>query len=213
MFTGIVQQIAQVAEIRRSGAAAVVALDLAERTADVSVGDSVMVDGVCLTAGAVNGSRAEFDVSSETLRLTTLGELRRGSAVNVEAAMRPTDRFGGHFVSGHVDGTGTILQKAPRPGEVRLRVGVTPQLAAQMVMKGSVAVDGISLTVAALEDTAFEVSIIPHTLEATTLKDKNAGTRVNIECNMIGKWVRRLLGDAAERPGALTMDKLKELGF
>jgi riboflavin synthase len=195
MFTGIVQKVAEVASVQHKGASSVVALEMAGLAADVKAGDSVMADGVCLTATGVRGSVAEFDVSAETLRLTTLGSLRHGSRLNVELAMRPDDRFGGHFVSGHVDGVGTIERITPLPGETRLRVRVPKELSEQMVMKGSVAVDGISLTVAALEAGAFEVSLIPHTLAATTLSEKKPGARVNVECDMIGKWVLRLLGE------------------
>ena len=215
MFTGIVQKVVEVASIQHKGASSAIALEMAELAADVKAGDSVMADGVCLTATHVRGSVAEFDVSAETLRLTTLGSLQRGSRVNVELAMRPDDRFGGHFVSGHVDGVGTIERITPLPGETRLRVRVPQELSDRMIMKGSVAMDGISLTVAALENGAFEVSLIPHTLDATTLSGKKPGARVNIECDMIGKWVLRLLGKGgtAGTGGRLTMKKLREEGF
>ena len=125
--------------------------------------------------------------------------------------MRPTDRFGGHFVSGHVDGTGTVASLVALAGETRLKVNVPPELTALMVMKGSVAVDGVSLTVAALSEGAFEVSLIPHTLGATTLSDKKPGARVNVECDIIGKWVRRFMGGA--QGGGLTLDRLEEEGY
>lgn len=172
-----------------------------------------MVDGVCLTATSIEGNTGAFDVSSETLRLTTLHNLDRGSQVNVELAMTPRDRFGGHFVSGHVDGTGRILDKARRPGETRLRVGVSDALTNQMIMKGSVAVDGISLTVAGLSSGSFEVSLIPHTIEWTTLRTKNAGAEVNIECDMIGKWVKKLMHNAEGQTDGLTMEQLRENGL
>jgi len=191
-------------------------VDLGDLAPDVSVGDSVLVDGVCLTATTRQGNRAQFDVSAETLRLTTLGGLKRGSRVNLELAMRPSDRFGGHLVSGHVDGTGTIVAKSPLPGETRLTVSVASRLTDMMVPKGSVAVDGISLTVAQLKDGSFEVSLIPYTLSATTLGMKAAGDRVNVECDMLGKWIRRLLrrGDEGrDAGGGLTLDRLREEGF
>jgi riboflavin synthase len=130
--------------------------------------------------------------------------------------MRPTDRFGGHFVSGHVDGLGTIVEKMALPGETRLKIKTPPELAQLMVMKGSVAVDGISLTIAGLEKQAFEVSLIPHTLKATTIQYKGPGASVNIECDMIGKWVRKFLspeGATKPREGQLTLEKLQEEGF
>ena len=216
MFTGIVQKVARVSTVERRGKSAVLRLELEELADEVTQGDSVLVDGVCLTATAVGGARVEFDVSAETLHLTTMGALKAGDRVNVELAMRPTDRFGGHFVSGHVDGVGAILEKAPRPGETRLKVSVPPELARMMVMKGSVAVDGISLTVAGLEDGAFEVSLIPHTLAATTLQHKGPGARVNVECDMIGKWLRKFVAAEDETQGAepgLTQRSLEEQGF
>lgn len=212
MFTGIVQNVARVSDVRAGGASSRIVLELGEEAREVSVGDSVMVDGCCLTATNLEGENVAFDVSSETLRLTTLGELKAGSGVNFELAMRPTDRFGGHFVSGHVDGVGRILKKERRPGETRLRIRTEPALTDLMILKGSVAVDGISLTVAALERGRFEVSLIPHTLQATTLTEKDTGSPVNVECDMMGKWIRRLVGGEGTDEG-LTMDRLREEGF
>jgi len=216
MFTGIVQKVACVSGMARHGSSAALRLELDELAPEVRTGDSVLVDGACLTAVAIRGGDVAFDVSAETLRLTTLGSLKTGDRVNVELAMRPTDRFGGHFVSGHVDGLGRVLKKTPLPGETRLRVGVPPDLARMMVMKGSVAVDGISLTIAGLEDGAFEVSLIPHTLEATTLQFKGPGAHVNVECDMIGKWLRKFAAEAdrAEGDGSgLSQHSLEEQGF
>ena len=210
MFTGIIGKVAKVTSVRSHGGAVVLEVDLGELASEVAVGDSVAVDGACLTATAASGGKVAFDVSAETLRKTTLGELGRAQEVNVELAMRPADRFGGHFVSGHVDGVGTIEQKAARSGETRLKVRVPRPLAAMMIMKGSVAVDGISLTIAALTEDTFEVSLIPHTLAATTLANKNAGAHVNTECDMIGKWVRRFAGGAG---GGLTLERLEEEGY
>jgi len=216
MFTGIVQEVGRVRTVRRRGAAAIVEIELGRLSGEVSKGDSVLVDGVCLTASDVLAETVAFDLAAETLGTTTLGQLGPGSAVNLELAMRPTDRFGGHFVSGHVDGTGTILEKTVRPGETRLVVQVPSALTDMMVPRGSVALDGISLTIAALRDGEFEVSLIPHTLGATTLGRKGAGAAVNIECDMIGKWVRRFLAGQAEvtgEGGGLTLEKLEEEGF
>lgn len=213
MFTGIVQQVAEVRAVRNRGTASTVHLDLAELTDKVNTGDSVMVDGVCLTATSFAGGQWAFDVSSETLRRTTLGELQPGSVVNVELAMQPTDRFGGHFVSGHVDGVGQIRDLSQKPGETRMGVRIDPALSDQMIMKGSVAVDGISLTVADLEDGYFEVSLIPHTMETTTLPEKKTGDDVNIECDMIGKWVKKFTQMEATEDNQLSMETLRENGF
>jgi riboflavin synthase len=213
MFTGIVQKVAEVQTVRHAGAASVLWLELDDLAREVKVGDSVMVEGVCLTATDIEAGGVAFDVSSETLDRTTLGLLQRGAGVNVELAMRPQDRFGGHFVSGHIDGTGRMIAKTKRPGETRLRVKVEPELTEQMIMKGSVAVDGISLTVAELARGRFEVSLIPHTLAMTNLRDKAAGDPVNIECDMIGKWVRKFARQSEGDEDLLTMDKLRENGF
>jgi len=216
MFTGLVQAVTKVSAVQHGGAASLLQLRLPELAAQVCVGDSVMIDGACLTAVALKGELVDFDVSSETLRLTTLGALRRGDRVNVELAMRPTDRFGGHFVSGHVDGQGTITRKDELPGETRLAVRVSRELVGMMVVKGSVAVDGVSLTIAALSEDGFEASLIPHTLEATTLASKGPGAAVNVECDMLGKWVMKLMGAegrAQAGGGSLTLDRLREEGY
>ncbi len=216
MFTGLVQKVAAVSSVQRRGSSSTLGIALGELAGEVSPGDSVLVDGACLTVSAMRGEEVEFDVSAETLRLTTLGALSSGSRVNIELAMRPSDRFGGHFVSGHVDGVGTILEKTPRAGETWLKVRVPPALMDWMVMKGSIAVDGISLTIAGLEGDVFEVSLIPRTLAATTLQFKGAGDRVNIECDMIGKWVRKFVESAGRTEpsaGPLTVEKLREEGF
>jgi len=213
MFTGIIQKVAEVKKVSRGADSAQLVLDLGELAEDVAVGDSVAVNGACLTATRIERGQAEFDVGTETMKLTTLGDLRSSSRINVELALRPEDRLGGHFVQGHVDGTGTVRDIREEPGEWRLKVGVSSELTGQMVKKGSVAVDGISLTVAELMPDAFEVSVIPHTLEATTLSDKRTGDRVNIECDMIGKYVRRLLAADKESAESLSVDKLRREGY
>ncbi|MFW5915180.1 MAG: riboflavin synthase [Planctomycetota bacterium] len=214
MFTGIVQKVATVISLQRRGKSSVIGLNLDELASRVEVGDSVMINGVCLTATAVSDAETTFDVSSETLKLTNLGDLHPGEKVNVELAMRPDDRFGGHFVSGHVDATGDILDMADRPGETRLRVRVAEELTDQMIMKGSVAVDGISLTIADLRSETFEVSLIPQTLRETNLRSKSRGDLVNIECDMIGKWIQRHLRRIQDSDeDTLTMDKLREAGL
>lgn len=207
MFTGIVQTVGHVQTIRHKGSSSSLRIALGELSEEIAQGDSVMVNGTCLTATDLTNAEWEFDVSSETLKRTTLGNLRRGEGVNIELAMRPTDRFGGHFVSGHVDGIGRIVSLREKPGETRLKVEVDPALSRQMIMKGSVALDGISLTVAALSGNSFEVSLIPHTMEATTLPDKKQGDEVNIECDMIGKWVKKLTEEQSSSDNDL-LDKL-----
>lgn len=215
MFTGIIREIGVVRSLSRQAQSGMLVVDLADMANEVAPGDSVSVDGCCLTATEAHESLATFDVSAETLRLTTLGGLHEGDRVNLEPALRVGDRLGGHFVSGHVDGLGTILQNNALPGEVRLEVEVSTDLADAMVMKGSVAVDGTSLTIAALRATAFEVSLVPYTLKMTTLQYRRPGDRVNIECDMIGRWVKRLLGsdDVRSDRNQLSMQDLEEQGF
>lgn len=213
MFTGIIQKVAEVKKVSRGADSAGLLLGLDELADEVEIGDSVAVNGACLTASRIERDEVEFDVGAETMKLTTLGDLRSGSRVNVELALRPDDRLGGHFVQGHVDGTGTVREIQDLPGEWRLKVGVSSDLSQQMVKKGSVAVDGISLTVADLMPDAFEVSVIPHTLAETTLREKRTGDRVNIECDMIGKYVRRLLATDEESAGSLSVERLRREGY
>ena len=214
MFTGIIQHVGSVRAVARRGQERSLTIDCGDLAREVAVGDSICVDGTCLTATDVQPPDVRFDVGAETLRLTTLGQANEGTSVNLEPALRVGDRLGGHFVSGHVDGLGTVRRLAELPGEVRLAVEVPPALTDQMVMKGSVAVDGVSLTIATLERGVFEVSLVPHTLAQTTLLRRAPGARVNVECDLIGRWVRRLLGrDAPSEAGDLTIRELEEQGF
>jgi riboflavin synthase len=215
VFTGIIQHLGTVTAVEDHHDRRVLSVDAGPIGSATRQGESVSVDGVCLTAAAAAGPLVRFDVTAETLRLTTLGRLHPGDRVNVEPALRVGDRLGGHFVSGHVDGLGTISAKDRLPGEVRLAVRTDPALLDQMVLKGSVAVDGVSLTIAALDRTAFVCSLIPHTLSATTLGLKTTGQAVNVECDMIGRWVKRWLtnsaGPAPDRK--LTIEMLEDQGF
>jgi riboflavin synthase len=214
MFTGIIQHVGTVAAVRREAQSATLSVDVGPIAADAAVGDSICVRGACLTATGVNGTVVDFDVSTETMRLTTLGDLRQGTPVNLEPSLRIGDRLGGHFVSGHVDGVGTIRKLEERPGEVRLAVDVEPRLTADMILKGSVAVDGISLTIAALDEASFECSLIPETMRATAMQFHAAGARLNIECDMIGRWVRKLLDvQTGSAYGDMSVDDLREQGW
>lgn len=213
MFTGIIQQVGAVVGVRGGTDSRVLSIDAGPLAEQIGAGDSVCVDGVCLTATAREGETVEFDVGAETFRLTTLSELSTGDAVNLEPALRASDRLGGHFVSGHVDGTGVIRRMDRRSGEVRLAVEVPDRLTDLMVVKGSVAVQGISLTVADLRAGRFEVSLVPYTLRQTTLSTRGAGDPVNIECDMIGRWIRKLLPGEQGDGGSLTIDRLEESGF
>jgi riboflavin synthase len=202
MFTGLIETVGDVVEASRStsGLRLSVRTDLAK---DVAVGDSLAVNGVCLTVTVAEKGQIYADIGPETARITTLGNLQRGQRVNLERSMRADARLGGHFVQGHVDGTGTV-EEIRTEGEARwLTISFPIGLSSYLIRKGSVAVDGISLTVAGLGDNYFDVMIIPFTWEHTNLRAVKVGDRVNIECDMIGKYVARsieLTGLEAKRP-------------
>ncbi len=190
MFTGLIEAVGRVAGI--DGTTDRVRLRIRTELADqLTPGESVAVNGVCLTVAGVSEREAGFDVGPETARITTLGLLRADLPVNLERAMRADDRFGGHFVQGHVDGTGTITNLWTE-GEARwISIAFPSELGPYLVRKGSIAVDGISLTVAVLADDHFDVMIIPFTWEHTNLSALQVGSRVNLECDMVGKYVAR----------------------
>jgi len=192
VFTGLVREVGRVVSI--TGDDTVRLALRARETADgAAVGDSVAVDGVCLTVVAVDGDAFAFDVVPETLSRTSLGSLRAGSAVNLEPSLRAGDALGGHYVQGHVDGVGSVRSVAPEGGGKRLSFDAPADLLPYMVEKGSIAVQGVSLTIAALDDTGFEVALIPHTLDVTTLGLLTAGDAVNLEVDVLAKYVERLL--------------------
>ena len=219
MFTGLVESMGTVVSIRKGRASAVLEIEDRVVTEDLKTGDSVAVNGVCLTAVTVNagGGRFTADVMHETLNRSSLGSLRPGSRVNLERAMKADGRFGGHIVAGHADGTGVIRQVVRDDIAVRYTIAADPKILRYIIEKGSIAVDGISLTVAALEADSFTVSVIPHTAAATTLSEKRAGDRVNLENDLVGKYVERLLGlnnNASDRSGSrITASWLKANGF
>jgi riboflavin synthase len=192
MFTGIVQELGRVESVESAEEGARLGI-AAELTAELNAGDSVAVNGACLTATSAEGGTFTADVMRQTLDLTTLGELEVGSPVNLELPLRPTDRLGGHVVQGHVDGTASVAALAPDGFAQRLRVELPEQLLPYVVERGSVAIEGVSLTIAALEDPVLEVSLIPETLERTTLGDLEPGDRVNVECDVLARYVRRQL--------------------
>jgi riboflavin synthase len=192
MFTGLVEAVGEVAEFKPTTSGVRLRL-LTGLSNQLASGDSLAVNGVCLTVVSVDGGSVQTDVSPETLRVTTLGALKRGAAVNLERPMRAEARFGGHFVQGHVDATGTI-EDLRQDGECWwMTVAFPPSLAAQIVRKGSIALDGISLTVAGVDDRRFDVQIIPYTWEHTNLKSARLHDAVNIECDLLGKYVLRAM--------------------
>ena len=196
MFTGIVEELGEVVGLQHSGDMARLTVRGPTVTADVSHGDSIAVNGVCLTVTGLGPGEFAADVIGETLKHSTIGSLAAGQAVNLERALRADGRLGGHIVQGHVDGTGAIVSRQPGADWEVVRISVPSELARYVVHKGSVAVDGISLTVSGLSDAGppwFEVSLIPETLQRTTLGFRPPGAEVNLEADLIAKYVERLL--------------------
>jgi riboflavin synthase len=192
MFTGIVEAVGTLSEVKGTGGGYRVRIKTS-LSAEMKVGDSLAVNGVCLTAIFIDGDTVHADVGPETSRITTLGALQRGQDVNLERPLRADGRFDGHFVMGHVDGIG-VIDEIRAEGDSRwLTIGFPPPLAPLFIRKGSIAVDGISLTIAGLGDRQFDVMVVPFTWDATTLKASRKGDKVNLECDMIGKYVARAM--------------------
>jgi riboflavin synthase len=194
MFTGIIRGVGRVAAIERAEEYARLSIDAGRLGLDdVKLGDSIAVSGACLTVVAVGGNRFEVDVAAETLALTTLGALEIGDAVNLEKALRVSDRLGGHLVSGHVDGVGEVVLREDLEEAVRFRIRTPRDIAKYVAYKGSICVDGVSLTINIVEDVDFEVLIIPHTLEETNMGEFREGRRVNLEVDLIARYLDRLI--------------------
>ncbi|MEM1941874.1 MAG: riboflavin synthase [Candidatus Nitrosocaldus sp.] len=196
MFTGIVKCMGIVEDVRmneREGSALTLTLDVRDLAGRVSIGDSISVNGVCLTVVAIEGSKATFNIIGETIRRTNLGMLKRGDMVNLEPSLRVGDSMDGHFVLGHIDGTGRIVERMEERDQVVMGIEVNSDLMRYIAMKGSVAVDGVSLTVAGVKDCVFYVALIPHTLEVTTLGFKHEGDTVNIEVDILARYLANLL--------------------
>lgn len=199
MFTGIVSELGEVEAVESSEDGARVRVRAA-LAAELSPGDSVSVNGACLTATAGDAAGFDADVMHQTLELTTLGELGPGDRVNLELALRAADRLGGHIVQGHVDGAGTVASLEADGFARRLRIELSDDLLAYVVERGSIAIEGVSLTVSALGKGWAEVSLIPETLERTTLGTREPGDRVNVECDVIARYVRRMLPGMSPLP-------------
>ena len=216
MFTGIVEETGTIVGIKKGTLSEVLSIRGPVVTSDAKVGDSIAVNGVCLTVTSLSGDTFTADVMAETMRRSSLGMLKAGSKVNLERAMPADGRFGGHIVSGHIDGTGRVLSKRKEDNATWVKIEAPADILRLMVPKGSIAIDGISLTVVDVTDTYFSVSIIPHTGSATTLLDRLPGDTVNLENDIIAKYVDRLLGrDTAPsaKPGGLTFEMLANNGF
>ncbi|WP_134700518.1 riboflavin synthase [Ammoniphilus sp. YIM 78166] len=212
MFTGIVEELGTILGVKRGGEWLVLTIGASAILKDVQLGDSIAVNGVCLTVTSFTSREFTVDVMPETFHKTSLADIKIGSQVNLERAMAAGGRFGGHFVSGHVDGTGTIASKTVYGNAVLIEIKASEQLLHYMVPKGSITIDGISLTIVDLSLDRFRVSVIPHTLEMTILKDKGIGATVNLECDMIGKYVEKFI--TARKPTSkLSASFLAEHGF
>ena len=201
MFTGLIQDVGEVESLERDGEGA--RLRIATALApEIALGDSVAVDGVCLTATAIDGAGFETEAMNQTLTVTALGGIEAGSRVNLELAMQASDRLGGHIVQGHVDGVGEVLSTIEDGFARRVRVGLGPDMLRYAVDKGSVTLSGVSLTVAELGPEWVEVSLIPETLERTNLGTAEAGSKLNVECDIVAKYVERLLAPFAGKERA-----------
>lgn len=215
MFSGIIEAIGAIRSLRKDDKGARVSIDAPGVLDGVRLGDSIALNGVCITVVDYDEKKFEADLSVETLRRTNLGELVVGDRCNLERAMALGERLGGHLVSGHVDGVGKIRSRKNEGDSIWLTFDAPVEVMRYVVYKGSIAVDGISLTVAACDNETFSVSIIPHTSEQTTLTEKQDGSAVNLEADLIGKYVEKLLTPHAESKSreGITMEKLKEQGY
>ena len=228
MFTGLIEEIGKVKQISIGANSGTIYITAKEILKDAKIGDSIAVNGVCLTATHISRDIFSADVMAETFRRSSLKELRAGSYVNLERAMANNGRFGGHIVPGHIDGTGEILDISKEENAVWYTISADENILHYVVEKGSIAIDGISLTVAYVDDTCFKVSIIPHTAGETILQYKDKGNIVNLECDIIGKYVEKLIIGSAKdniytahfsreqqnkNHGNITMEFLAENGF
>ena len=217
MFTGIIEEVGALERL----AGGEIAIRAEKVLEDVALGDSIAVNGICLTVTHFDAAHFTADVMPETVRRTSLAELKRGSRVNLERALTLRSRLGGHIVSGHIDGVGTIAAMQEEGNAILLTVRASADVLRYVVEKGSVALDGISLTVACVSAADFTVSLIPHTREITNLREKRMGSRLNIETDILGKYVEKLFpgahtrgeSDAPKSAGGLTMDFLRQQGF
>lgn len=215
MFTGLVEEIAVIKSVSKTANSARITIQAKEVLDGLKIGDSVSTNGVCLTVTEFGSSWFSVDVMAETMRHSSLNFAKNGTNVNLERALRLGDRMGGHIVSGHVDGLGTISQIEQEENATWLSITTSSSLLHYIIHKGSVAIDGVSLTVAFVNDYSFKVSIIPHTKAMTTLHDKRIGEVVNIECDMLGKYIEKFISHKVDDVATSTIDEnfLREHGF
>ncbi len=214
MFTGLIEDLGTLQEIRTATDQARLTVATGLPMAELILGESIAINGVCLTVTAFGDGVFSADVSPETLKCTTLGQLSTGCRVNLERALRLSDRLGGHLVTGHIDGKARIVERRQEGNTLRLSFQTDAAVSSLLVAKGSVTIDGISLTVNEVSEDAFSLVVIPHTLAMTTLQDRKIGDEVNVETDLIGKYVARFLQDGAPgKPQGVTMDILAKHGF
>jgi len=215
MFTGIIQSIGKISQIQPTGGDFKLTIETGKLPlAEAQLGDSIAVNGVCLTAVGLGDGWFSADVSRETLSRTTLGDLKLGARANLELALTPTTRLGGHIVSGHVDGVGVVLQRSGDARSVRFVIEAPTNLAKYIAEKGSICVDGVSLTVNAVDGQRFDLNIVPHTLAETTIEEYQVGRKVNLEVDLLARYLERLLlGEKAARSGNVTEELLASAGF
>jgi len=213
MFTGIIEDKGEILRIEYQGQEKRLTITLPSYLTEVQLGDSININGVCLTVVQKKGREIELDLSQETLQKTVLGELKKGDQVNLERALRLTDRLGGHIVTGHVDGMGVIIEKRGERDFLQLRIRIPESVSKYVVQKGSIAIDGISLTVNECQGEEIQMTLIPYTLEKTTLMGKKVGDRVNVETDILAKYVEKLMNPGGQKSGQVELSFLKEHGF
>ncbi len=215
MFTGIIEETGTVRSIQWGSKSAMLTIQASTILDDIKTGDSINTNGACLTVTSFNSQEFSVDVMAETMRCTNLYTLSVGSKVNLERALKISDRLGGHLVSGHIDGTGTITNLKKEDNAIWITIKTSPEILKYIIQKGSVAIDGISLTVAEIINKTFKVSIIPHTGSQTTLLTKHINDKVNIECDQVGKYIEKFILNQKDKSqhSSIDMEFLKENGF
>jgi riboflavin synthase len=213
MFTGIIEDKGKVLKIEYRGEGKRLTVALPPYLTEVQLGDSININGVCLTTVLKKDQVIELDLSKETLQKTALGELREGDLVNLERALRLTDRLGGHIVTGHIDGIGVIAEKRKEEDFFQLRIRIPDSVSRYIVQKGSIAIDGISLTVNECQRGEIQITLIPYTIQKTNLMSKEVGDRVNVEADILGKYVEKLINRESRISGNIDLPFLAEHGF
>ena len=217
IFTGIIEELGVVKSIAINGASGCITIKAKKALEGTQLGDSIAVNGTCLTVTSINSDGFSADVMAETVKRTSLSQVGKGDLVNLERAMILNGRFGGHIVSGHIDGTGTITKYTKEENAIWVTIKAPDEILDLIVEKGSICIDGISLTVATVSDQDFQVSIIPHTAKETTLIHKKVGSLVNLENDIVGKYIKKLMEnnqeEQAKKASGLTMEMLEEYGL